>query len=142
MTETRRWFGMRRAELVRRDLAAALLWGVALVLGGLAVGVALSRLGAFRQVPALLVVAWFAAMAPVWLAVRWFCRRRGDADPERLAARVERSAALREGSVLGPAQRVELRGSPGLAALADARARAWLGEHGAQALQDTRRTSA
>jgi hypothetical protein len=142
VTETRRWLSARRAELLRRDLAAALLWGAGLVLAVLATGVGLGRIGAFRQAPGLLVAAWGAALVPAWLAARWYRRRRARAAPERLAAQVERSAPLREGSVLGPAEEPQRAGSPGLAALADARIRAWLGDHGEPALRGMRRRSA
>lgn len=141
MTETRRWLAARRAELLRRDLATALLGGVALVLAALAMGVGLSRIGAFRYAPGLLVVAWAAALIPIWLAARWYRRRRTGAAPERLAQHVERHAPLREGSVLGPAEENQRGGSPGLAALADARTRAWLGDHGEPTLRSMRRRS-
>ena len=138
MTSTRRWLGERRAELLRRDVAAAALWAAGLMLMALAVGVTLGRWGALREAPVLLMFAWAGAVAPLWLAARWLARRRLGAEPERLAAHVERCAALRSGSILGPAQAMTLGGSPGLVALADARATQWLSAHGPDALADRR----
>ncbi|HXV87263.1 MAG TPA: hypothetical protein VD793_11210, partial [Gemmatimonadales bacterium] len=141
MTRTHEWLVERRSELLWRDTVAAVLWAVGLMLAALALGVMLGRWGALRQMPVLLVVAWIAVLVPSVVVTRWWRRRRMGAAPEALAGHVEQRAALRLGSVLGPAQAQALGGSPGLVALADERTASWLGAHGGAALADRRRGS-
>jgi hypothetical protein len=138
VTETRRWLEVQRRALLRVSAAASVLLTVGAVLGALAIGVVLGRLGLYRGVPPAALAAWLAAVGlVVWGVARWR-RRRRELALMALAETLEHAGSRRRGSVAGLAAWEEASGSAALASLADSRVAAWLRVDGEAALGGVR----
>ncbi|NIM48474.1 MAG: hypothetical protein GTN62_02165 [Gemmatimonadales bacterium] len=139
MTETRRWLEARRRELARWVAGAGMLLTVGLILGILAGGVILARLGFYQRVPVLVLVAWLGVLGTVGWGLERLRRKLRRLGVMFLAEAVERAAGRRRGSIAGVAAWDSGVGSASLASLADGRAASWLADQGSAALRSVRR---
>lgn len=141
MTDTRRWLERRRRELVVRHLTGGGLLTVGLALGGVALGLALARVGVYDRQPTVAGVAWMLVAAAIAWGSLQVVRRVRAINVHALARSVEGAGNRRRGSIAATAAWTPQTGSPGLAALADRQALAWLDTDGQRAMRAPRRAA-